>query len=81
MARGTWLCMVHPNVLEACNIDSKRYTGFAFGMGIERAAMLKYQVNDLRLYFENDLRFLDQFKNSFVDRFEHKIEGIVTIIT
>ncbi len=54
--------MVHPNVLEACGIDSRKYTGFAFGMGIERAAMLKYQVNDLRLYFENDLRFLDQFK-------------------
>ena len=57
--------MVHPNVLEACNIDSKKYTGFAFGMGIERAAMLKYGVNDLRLYFENDLRFLDQFKSAF----------------
>jgi phenylalanyl-tRNA synthetase alpha chain len=56
--------MVHPNVLEACNIDSREYTGFAFGMGIERAAMLKYQVNDLRLYFENDLRFLDQFKTA-----------------
>ncbi len=56
--------MVHPNVLEACTIDSKKYTGFAFGMGIERAAMLKYQVNDLRLYFENDLRFLDQFKTA-----------------
>lgn len=56
--------MVHPNVLESCNIDSKKYTGFAFGMGIERAAMLKYQVNDLRLYFENDLRFLDQFKSA-----------------
>jgi phenylalanyl-tRNA synthetase alpha chain len=56
--------MVHPNVLEACDIDSKKYTGFAFGMGIERAAMLKYQVNDLRLYFENDLRFLDQFKTA-----------------
>jgi phenylalanyl-tRNA synthetase alpha chain len=54
--------MVHPNVLEACNIDSKKYTGFAFGMGIERIAMLKYSVNDLRLYFENDVRFLDQFK-------------------
>jgi phenylalanyl-tRNA synthetase alpha chain len=54
--------MVHPNVLESCNIDSKKYTGFAFGMGIERLAMLKYQVNDLRLYFENDQRFLDQFK-------------------
>jgi phenylalanyl-tRNA synthetase alpha chain len=57
--------MVHPNVLENCGIDNKKYTGFAFGMGIERAAMLKYQVNDLRLYFENDLRFLDQFKTSF----------------
>jgi phenylalanyl-tRNA synthetase alpha chain len=57
--------MVHPNVLQACNIDSNKYTGFAFGMGIERAAMLKYGVNDLRLYFENDLRFLDQFKSAF----------------
>jgi phenylalanyl-tRNA synthetase alpha chain len=57
--------MVHPNVLEACNIDSRKYTGFAFGMGIERMAMLKYQVNDLRLYFENDIRFLDQFKTAF----------------
>lgn len=57
--------MVHPNVLEASNIDSKKYTGFAFGMGIERLAMLKYQVNDLRLYFENDIRFLNQFKTAF----------------
>jgi phenylalanyl-tRNA synthetase alpha chain len=57
--------MVHPNVLEACNIDSIKYTGFAFGMGIERSAMLKYQVNDLRLYFENDIRFLEQFKTAF----------------
>jgi phenylalanyl-tRNA synthetase alpha chain len=57
--------MVHPNVLDSCNIDSKKFTGFAFGMGIERIAMLKYQVNDLRLYFENDIRFLDQFKASF----------------
>ena len=57
--------MVHPNVLEACNIDSNKYTGFAFGMGIERIAMLKYQVNDLRLYFENDIRFLEQFKTAF----------------
>lgn len=56
--------MVHPNVLEACNIDSRKYTGFAFGMGIERAAMLKYQVNDLRLYFENDIRFLEQFRSA-----------------
>ena len=56
--------MVDPNVLENCNIDSKLYTGFAFGMGIERIAQLKYQVNDLRLYSENDLRFLEQFKSS-----------------
>jgi len=57
--------MVHPNVLDACNIDSIKYTGFAFGMGIERLTMLKYQVNDLRLYFENDIRFLEQFKTAF----------------
>lgn len=57
--------MVDPNVLDACNIDSSKYTGFAFGMGIERTAMLKFQVNDLRLYFDNDLRFLAQFKSSY----------------
>ncbi len=56
--------MVDPNVLESCGIDSEKYTGFAFGMGVERIAMLKYQVNDLRLYFENDMRFLKQFSNS-----------------
>ena len=54
--------MVDPNVLEACGIDSKKYTGYAFGMGIERITMLKYQINDLRLFFENDIRFLNQFK-------------------
>ena len=53
--------MVDPNVLEANGIDSKKYTGFAFGLGIERIAMLKYQISDLRLFFENDKRFLDQF--------------------
>ncbi|MEG1622356.1 MAG: phenylalanine--tRNA ligase subunit alpha [Alistipes sp.] len=53
--------MVDPNVLESNGIDSKKYTGFAFGMGIERIAMLKYGVKDLRLYFENDIRFLHQF--------------------
>tara|TARA_B100001741_G_scaffold185035_2_gene152308 strand:+ start:1432 stop:2445 length:1014 start_codon:yes stop_codon:yes gene_type:complete len=53
--------MVDPNVLENCKIDSKKYSGFAFGMGIERIAMLKYGVNDLRLFFENDVRFLKQF--------------------
>jgi phenylalanyl-tRNA synthetase alpha chain len=58
--------MVHPNVLDACNIDCKKYTGFAFGMGIERVAMLKYAINDLRLYFENDIRFLDQFKTTYL---------------
>jgi phenylalanyl-tRNA synthetase alpha chain len=56
--------MVDPNVLDACDIDSEKYTGFAFGMGIERITMLKYQVNDLRLFFENDLRFLEQFKSA-----------------
>ena len=54
--------MVDPAVLENCGIDSKEYTGFAFGMGIERIAMLKFQVNDIRLFFENDVRFLNQFK-------------------
>ncbi len=53
--------MVHPRVLENCGIDSNRYSGFAFGMGIERIAMLLYQVKDLRLFSENDLRFLQQF--------------------
>ena len=57
--------MVDPNVLENCGIDPKEYSGFAFGMGIERITMLKYQVNDLRLFFENDLRFLQQFEASF----------------
>jgi len=54
--------MVDPNVLENCGIDSAKYTGFAFGMGIERVTMLKYQINDLRLFFENDVRFLKQFE-------------------
>jgi phenylalanyl-tRNA synthetase alpha chain len=53
--------MVHPNLLENCRIDSTKYTGFAFGMGIERITMLKYQINDLRLFSENDVRFLRQF--------------------
>ncbi len=53
--------MVHPQVLENCGIDSKKYTGFAFGMGIERITMLKYQIKDLRLFSENDQRFLQQF--------------------
>jgi phenylalanyl-tRNA synthetase alpha chain len=53
--------MVHPKVLENCGIDSNKYTGFAFGMGIERITMLSYQVKDLRLFSENDLRFLKQF--------------------
>ncbi len=53
--------MVHPNVLSNCNIDPNKYTGFAFGMGIERPAMLKYGINDIRLFSENDVRFLKQF--------------------
>lgn len=56
--------MVDPNVLENCNIDPDKYTGFAFGMGIERITMLKYQINDLRLFTENDIRFLRQFTAS-----------------
>jgi phenylalanyl-tRNA synthetase alpha chain len=53
--------MVHPNVFDHCNVDAKKYSGFAFGMGVERLAMLRYGVNDLRLFFENDLQFLKQF--------------------
>jgi phenylalanyl-tRNA synthetase alpha chain len=56
--------MVHPNVLQNCNIDPNKYTGFAFGMGIERPAMLKYGINDIRLFSENDLRFLKQFTSA-----------------
>ncbi|MEH8118123.1 phenylalanine--tRNA ligase subunit alpha [Aeromonas allosaccharophila] len=64
---GKWLevlgCgMVHPNVLRSVGIDPEKYSGFAFGMGVERLTMLRYGVNDLRAFFENDLRFLKQFK-------------------
>ncbi|MGY6629788.1 MAG: phenylalanine--tRNA ligase subunit alpha [Wenzhouxiangella sp.] len=64
---GRWLevlgCgMVHPNVLANCDIDPEEYTGYAFGLGVERFAMLRYRVNDLRLFFENDLNFLGQFR-------------------
>ncbi|MBI1174746.1 MAG: phenylalanine--tRNA ligase subunit alpha [Sideroxydans sp.] len=64
--KGGWLeiggCgMVHPNVLRHVGVDSEKYTGFAFGMGVERLAMLRYGVGDLRLFFENDLQFLKQF--------------------
>ena len=70
MTKGTgWLeimgCgMVDPNVLENCGIDSKEYSGFAFGMGIDRIALLLYQISDIRMLSENDLRFLDQFKSA-----------------
>jgi len=65
--KGKWLeilgCgMVHPNVLEAAGVDSEEFTGYAFGMGVERLAMLRYGVSDLRTFFENDLRFLTQFR-------------------
>jgi len=56
--------MVDPNVLKNCNINPEDYTGYAFGMGIERIAMLLYQVGDIRMFFENDVRFLEQFKAS-----------------
>ena len=67
LCKGTgWLeimgCgMVHPNVLDNCGIDSRKYSGFAFGMGIERPAFLKFHIKDIRMYFENDVRFLKQF--------------------
>ncbi|MEC4117324.1 MULTISPECIES: phenylalanine--tRNA ligase subunit alpha [Myroides] len=57
--------MVDPNVLKNCNIDPNEYSGFAFGMGIERIAMLLYQIGDIRMFYENDIRFLEQFKTSF----------------
>ncbi|HET9057236.1 MAG TPA: phenylalanine--tRNA ligase subunit alpha [Chitinophagaceae bacterium] len=56
--------MVHPKVLENCNIDSNKYTGFAFGMGVERPALMKYGINDIRLFSENDIRFLKQFTSA-----------------
>jgi phenylalanyl-tRNA synthetase alpha chain len=64
--QGGWLeilgaGMIHPNVLRSGGIDSEKYTGFAFGMGIERIALLKYGIDDIRLFFENDVRFLRQF--------------------
>lgn len=64
---GRWLevlgCgMVHPNVLENCGVDPERFTGYAFGLGVERFAMLRYRVDDLRLFFDNDVRFLAQFR-------------------
>ena len=57
--------MVHPNVLASCGVDAERYTAYAFGMGIDRLAMLRYGVNDLRLFFESDLRFLRQFRGGW----------------
>jgi phenylalanyl-tRNA synthetase alpha chain len=54
--------MVHPNVLRVGNVDTERYTGFAFGMGVERIAMLRHEIDDIRLFYENDMRFIEQFK-------------------
>jgi phenylalanyl-tRNA synthetase alpha chain len=56
--------MIDPNVLKNCGIDPEEYSGYAFGMGIERIAMLLYQVSDIRMFFENDVRFLKQFKST-----------------
>ena len=56
--------MVDPNVLENCKIDPEKYSGYAFGLGIERIAMLLYQIDDIRLFYENDIRFLNQFKST-----------------
>ena len=68
MFKGKWLevlgCgMVHPNVLKNVSINPKKYSGFAFGLGIERFAMLAYKISDLRVFFDNDIAFLDQFRN------------------
>ena len=68
MFNGKWLevlgCgMVHPNVLKNVDINPKKFSGFAFGLGIERFAMLAYKINDLRVFFENDMDFLVQFEN------------------
>lgn len=57
--------MVDPNVLKNCNIDSEKYTGYAFGMGVERIAMLLYQIGDIRMFYDNDVRFLNQFSKVF----------------
>jgi phenylalanyl-tRNA synthetase alpha chain len=54
--------MVHPNVLKVGHVDTEKYTGFAFGMGVERIALLKYEIDDIRLLYENDMRFIQQFK-------------------
>ena len=54
--------MVHPNVLREGGVDTEVYSGFAFGMGVERIAMLKYEVDDIRLFYENDMRFIEQFR-------------------
>jgi phenylalanyl-tRNA synthetase alpha chain len=56
--------MVDPAVLTNCGIDATKYNGFAFGMGVERIAMLQYQIGDIRMFYENDVRFLEQFKSS-----------------
>ena len=53
--------MVHPHVLEMCGLDPEKYSGFAFGVGLERIALLKYEIDDMRLLYENDMRFLEQF--------------------
>jgi phenylalanyl-tRNA synthetase alpha chain len=55
--------MVHPNVLTNCGIDAEKYTGYAWGMGVERTTMMQYGITDIRVLSENDVRFLDQFKN------------------
>ncbi len=54
--------MVHPKVLDLLELDSEKYTGYAFGMGVERLAMLKHEIKDIRLFYDNDLNFLEQFK-------------------
>ena len=72
--------MVDPNVLENCGIDSEKYSGYAFGMGVERIAMLKFGVKDLRLFFENDIRFLKQFFLPFNFFRSGNLEKLISLI-
>ena len=71
MCKGTgWIevlgaGMVHPNVLNMCGFDSNKYQGFAFGVGIDRVALLRYGIDDIRLLYSNDMRFLSQFRKDF----------------
>ena len=71
--------MVHPHVLEMCGIDPEVYSGFAFGIGLERVTLLKYEIDDMRLLYENDARFLKQFQSVLEKLFQQSAERIIQI--